>query len=87
MKDIILPERIFYRDNKSYFNIIIDNNIRKWIVRVFFEKNRNYIVLNDAATGKERSVIEFNQPMDILEYREKIIPVASPYDTNKILHQ
>lgn len=38
LKDAISPDRLYYRDNRSYFNIIIDNNIRRWIIRVFFEK-------------------------------------------------
>ncbi|WP_223557122.1 type I restriction endonuclease [Lysinibacillus sphaericus] len=79
LKDTISPERIFYRDNRSYFNIIIDNSIRKWIIRVFFEKNRNFIVLNDALTDKERTVIEFVQPIDLLNYSEQIINTVQDY--------
>ena len=76
LKDAISPERIYYRDNRSYFNIIIDNNIRKWIIRVFFEKSRNYIMLNDAATDKERTVIDFIHPIDLLNHSEQIIPLV-----------
>lgn len=79
LKDVISPNRLYYRDNKSYFNIIVDNNIRKWILRVYFEKNRNFIVLNDAPTDKERTQIEFNEPMDILNFSEKLIPLVSEY--------
>ncbi|MFF2797077.1 type I restriction endonuclease [Lysinibacillus xylanilyticus] len=79
LKDTISPERIFYRDNRSYFNVIIDNSIRKWIIRVFFEKNRNFIVLNDALTDKERSVIEFVQPIDLLNHCEQIINTVQDY--------
>lgn len=79
LRDVISPDRIYYRDNKSYFNIIIDNNIRKWIIGVFFEKNRNFIVLNDAAIDKERTVIDFQNPIDIMNHQEKIISLASPY--------
>lgn len=79
LKDTISPERVFYRDNKSYFNIIIDNSIRKWIIRVYFEKNRNFIVLNDAATDKERTVIDFVNPIDLLNYNEQIINTVQSY--------
>ncbi|MBO9599899.1 MAG: endonuclease, partial [Cohnella sp.] len=34
LKEIISPDRIQYRDNLSYFNILIDNSIRKWICRL-----------------------------------------------------
>ncbi|MEK4425466.1 type I restriction endonuclease [Solibacillus sp. FSL K6-1523] len=79
LKDTITPDRVFYRDNRSYFNIIIDNSIRKWIVRVYFEKNRNYIVLNDSATDKERTVIEFIHPIDLLAHNEQIINSVQSY--------
>lgn len=76
LRDTIAPERVFYRDNRSYFNILVDDNIRKWIVRVFFNENRNYIVLNDANNDKERTVIEFKQPIDLMDHKEKIIQTA-----------
>lgn len=79
LKDAIAPDRVFYRDNKSYFNIIIDNSIRKWIVRVYFDKNRNYIVLNDAPTDKERTIIEFFQPIDLLNQADQIINTVQSY--------
>ena len=28
-KDVITPDRIYYRDNRSYFNVLIDDNIKK----------------------------------------------------------
>ena len=64
LKGTIDSERVFYRDNKSYFNILIDDNIRKWIIRVFFERNRNYIQLNDGPTAKDRTLIFFEQPIN-----------------------
>lgn len=79
LKDTIEPERVFYRDNKSYFNILIDNSIRKWIIRVFFEKNRNYIILNDAPTDKERTLIEFENPIDLLQSKDLIIKTAEQF--------
>ena len=74
-------ERIFYRDNKSYFNILLDDNIRKWIMRVYFERNRNYIILNDAPTDKERTVFEFNKPIDLLNFKQKVIKTAEQFIT------
>lgn len=79
LRDTISPDRVFYRDNRSYFNIIIDNNIRKWIIRVFFEKSKNYIMLNDAATDKERTVIEFQQPINLIDHKDQIIQTVIQY--------
>lgn len=84
LKDAISPDRLFYRDNRSYFNIIIDNSIRKWIIRVFFDKNRNYVMLNDATTDKERTIIDFNQPLDLINHSDKIVPLVAPYIEVKV---
>ncbi|SET32580.1 hypothetical protein SAMN05421676_10447 [Salinibacillus kushneri] len=40
-------ERIFYRDNKSYFNILLDDSIRKWVCRLKLDGNRKYVQFND----------------------------------------
>lgn len=79
LQETLAQERIFYRDNKSYFNILIDNSIRKWIVRVYFEKNRNYIIINNAPTDKERTIIDFEQPIDLLKSKEQIISAAEQF--------
>ncbi|EME8193748.1 type I restriction enzyme HsdR N-terminal domain-containing protein, partial [Enterococcus faecium] len=47
LKDTIPLDRLFYRDNRSYFNILLDDNIRKWILRVRFNTNGMKIELND----------------------------------------
>lgn len=79
LKDTVDIERVYYRDNRSYFNILIDDNIRKWIMRVYFDKNRNYIILNDAPVDKDRTLIEFEQPIDLLSMREQIVKTAVPF--------
>ncbi|CAM5220968.1 hypothetical protein UACE39S_00983 [Ureibacillus acetophenoni] len=79
LKDLIPPTRVFYRDNRSYFNILIDDNIRRWILRVYFNENRNYIMLNDAASDKERTTIEFKHPIDLIDFKEQILETARQY--------
>lgn len=79
LRETVEPKRVFYRDNKSYFNIMLDDNIRKWIIRVYFEKSRNYIVLNDSPKDKERTVIEFNQPLDLLDSKDIIIATTKQF--------
>ncbi len=79
LREEVPSERIFYRDNKSYFNILLDDNIRKWIMRVFFEKNRNFIVLNDSTVDKERTTIDFNDPLEILDSKEQITNVVNQF--------
>nr|WP_239256124.1 type I restriction endonuclease [Listeria ilorinensis] len=75
LKDTIDLERIFYRDNKSYFNILVDNSIRKWLLRLYINNSRKFIVLND----EEKTEIEIVDVTDIYNYREKIISIAEKF--------
>ena len=75
LKDTIPLDRLFYRDNRSYFNILLDDNIRRWILRVRFNANGMKIELND----DNKSIIELERPMDIQEHASKIIAVAEKF--------
>ncbi|KRM71499.1 type I restriction endonuclease [Lacticaseibacillus brantae] len=69
LKDLIDESRVFYRDNKSYFNVLIDDNIRRWVVRVYFSRAKNWIQLNNA----DKEVLDFTHTIDIYNYADKII--------------
>ncbi|MFC3418058.1 type I restriction endonuclease [Salinicoccus hispanicus] len=73
--DVIEAKRIFYRDNRSYFNILVDDNIRKWVARIYFSRSKNVFTLND----EEKTTIEFENPIDLLQYRDKINEVVSKF--------
>lgn len=75
LKDTIPLNRLFYRDNRSYFNILLDNNIRKWILRVRFTSNGMKIELND----DNRTIYELNEPIDIYSYSEPIIDIVKKF--------
>ncbi|PTE69909.1 endonuclease [Staphylococcus devriesei] len=73
--EIIEPDRIHYRDNRSYFNILLDDNIRKWIMRVYFTNTKTQFILND----DEKTAINFDRPLDILKYKNEINNVISKF--------
>ncbi|HFC9121965.1 TPA: type I restriction endonuclease [Enterococcus faecium] len=75
LKDTIPLDRLFYRDNRSYFNILLDDNIRKWILRVRFNTNGIKIELND----ENHTVYELNEPIDIYNYSSQIIDVVNKF--------
>ena len=56
------PSRIFYRDNRSYFNVLLDDNIRKWIMRIFTVNNKFKLQFND----EEHTTVEISTPLDIV---------------------
>lgn len=51
LMDTIDVKRITYRDNSSYFNILIDDNIRKNVCRLHFNRSQKY--LSYIKEGKE----------------------------------
>ena len=75
LKDILDGDRLFYRDNLSYFNVLIDDNIRKWVCRLGLDGSKKYIQFNDAS----RTSLPINKVTDIYEMKDKIIETAKPY--------
>jgi predicted type IV restriction endonuclease len=71
------PARVFYRDNKSYFNVLLDDNIRKWICILGFNGVNKYIQLND---GKKMN-IKIASVNDILDYKAEILAVAGQFES------
>lgn len=75
LKDTVDEERIYYRDNLSYFNILLDDSIRKWICRLGFNSSNKYVQFND----ESRSSVNIDKVSDIVKYQEKLIEVASKF--------
>jgi hypothetical protein len=46
-KEYIDSSRLFYRDNKSYFTILIDDSNRKWVFRFYQKATKNLIDIRD----------------------------------------
>jgi predicted type IV restriction endonuclease len=77
LKEVVDPSRVFYRDNRSYFNVLLDDNIRKWICRLGFNGANKYIQLND---GKKTN-IKIDSVNDVLDYKEEILRVARQFES------
>lgn len=75
LKDTIPLNRLFYRDNRSYFNILLDDNIRKWILRVRFNSSGMKIELND----DNKTIYELSEPMDIYNLSKEMINVVNKF--------
>ena len=75
LKDLISLDRLFYRDNKSYFNILLDDNIRKWILRVRIGQNSSKIELNN----EEKTIHDIKSPIDIYNFSNEIIEVTKKF--------
>lgn len=54
---VLDAERVVYRDTKSYFGVLCDNNNRKPICRLHFNRTQKYISLFDEAKSETRHAI------------------------------
>ncbi|WP_026803615.1 type I restriction endonuclease [Aliarcobacter lanthieri] len=66
-------ERIAARDTKSYFGILLDDNNRKWIARLYFNTRQKYISFQIEDKQEEKYPIEKLQ--DIYNFKDKLITV------------
>ena len=56
--DLLPPERVSYRDSKSYCAILIDDNNRKPLCRLHFNRSRKYVGTFDEHKSETRHAIE-----------------------------
>jgi len=58
VRDVLPPSRIFMRDQKSYCGILVDNNNRKPLARLHFNRGTKYVGLFDAEKKETRTRID-----------------------------
>ncbi|WP_102346808.1 type I restriction endonuclease [Bacillus sp. Marseille-P3661] len=76
LKGHVESERVYYRDNKSYFNVLLDDSIRKWICRLGLNSpSSKYIQLND----KNKTTYRIENINEIQKYESEIITVAKQF--------
>lgn len=68
-KDVITPDRVYYRDNRSYFNVLIDDNIKKWVLRYRSNSKKSTIEIRDKGT------FPVSTPLEVANYSKDIIEV------------
>lgn len=76
LNGIVDISRVTYRDNSSYFNILLDNNILKTICRLYLNRVNKYIAFLTPQKGEGKSKEEkfqINGVNDIFVYKERIV--------------
>lgn len=71
------PQRITYKDTESYFGILLDNNIRKWIIRINLNTRNNHIFIPDE--NKKSIRYDISTIDDIYSYEKEIIESLKRY--------
>jgi hypothetical protein len=75
--------RVFARDTKSYFGILLDDNNRKPIVRLWFNRTRKYLGLFDE--HKVESRVAITEVEDIYQYADHLRKTVALYLDNVAL--
>ena len=74
----VAPERVVYRDAKTYFAILLDDNNRKPIARLYLNgKSVKYLMTFEA--GKEGTRRDIDSVVDIYRHAEHIHAVLQQY--------
>lgn len=77
IRTVVSPSRIFHRDVKSYFGILLDDNNRKPICRLNFNSSKKTIsIFND-----DKKEVRYNIETldDIYAYSDELIKAVSAY--------
>jgi hypothetical protein len=73
--------RIFYRDTQSYFSVLLDNNNRKAICRLYLGEKRKYLGLFD--DSKKETKIEISALDDLFNYATQLSSTIDYFDKNQ----
>lgn len=75
--EICEPERIVIRDNQSYCGVLFENNNRKPVCRLHFNRGQKYLGVFNREKVEER--VPITKPADIYQYAERIRNVVQGY--------
>lgn len=81
LRQKIKPTRIVYRDAQSYFAILLDDNNRKTICRLYLNGTKRYIGTFDEQKKETRH--EILTVDDIFQYGDTLVNTALYYDGGK----
>lgn len=78
VREVIDAKRVTFRDAQSYANILIDDNNRKLLCRLYFNSKKKYIGMVDAAKTELRQPIEsiddiYNHADSLREIAKRLI--------------
>lgn len=82
LRQFVAPARIAYRDAQSYFAILLDDNNRKTICRLYFNGTRKQIGLFDE--NKKETKFEIASLDDIYIHAPGLIQIIGVYDSKKL---
>ncbi len=82
LRQVVDASRIVYRDVRSYFGVLLDDNNRKPLARLHFNGRQKYIGLFDNADKKEERVALTGLD-DIYLYADRLRGTVGFYETSE----
>lgn len=67
VRDILKPTRVVMRDQKSYCGVLIDNNNRKPLARLHFNRSTKYVGLFDTGTEERIAIDSLDRIFDLAD--------------------
>ncbi len=83
LRQKVKHNRIVFRDAQSYFAILLDDNNRKTICRLYLNGSKRYIGVFDDQKKEIRN--EILTVDDIFNYSEVLLKTVSNYDSEKVI--
>jgi hypothetical protein len=81
LRDVVDLNRLVYRDTQSYFGILLDDNNRKPIARLYLNRAQKYIgVFNEQRKEERIAIQDLN---DIYQFGDKMRRVFAFYEQEK----
>ncbi len=72
-REFIDARKIGYKDTQTYFSVIVDGKVGKWICRLFLDSNKKYLIL----PGEEKEAKFLIETLDdIYKYKDEIINIV-----------
>lgn len=81
LRDAVEPSRITHRDTQSYMGILLDDNNRKPLARLYFNRAQKYLGLFDEKREEER--LPISDLNDIYKHAAKLRRVLAFYEGAK----
>lgn len=71
LTDVVEPARITYKDTESYFSVVIDDKVTKWICRLTLDSEikKTITIIN---SDKQPVKLPINDINDIFKYKEEL---------------
>ncbi|MER9296555.1 hypothetical protein NKI38_08665 [Mesorhizobium sp. M0621] len=76
VRDFLKPARVIMRDQKSYCGILVDNNNRKPLGRLWFNRTVKYLGLFD---GEKEEKVKIDSLGEIYDYADRLRATAEEY--------